>query len=85
MSVAERVNQPGVSLLGESGKASLIHAMPGVSRSPNRPQNAAGTRMEPPVSVPMASGTMPAATAAAEPLLEPPVVRSGKRGCVQSP
>jgi hypothetical protein len=34
--------------------------------------------MEPPVSVPSAKGTTPAATAAAEPLLEPPVVRSGE-------
>jgi len=40
---------------------------------PNRPQFAAGTRMEPPPSLAWAMGTMPAATAAAEPPLDPPV------------
>ncbi|MNL38734.1 hypothetical protein D3C87_1609690 [compost metagenome] len=39
---------------------------------PTMPQKAAGWRMEPPVSLPVASGTMPAATAAAEPPDEPP-------------
>src|SRR2546422_167041 len=36
--------------------------------------------MEPPVSVPRASGIMPAATAAAEPPLLPPGTRSGSHG-----
>src|SRR5215813_4122697 len=36
------------------------------------PQNAAGWRIEPPVSVPVLPGTMKAATAAAEPPDEPP-------------
>ena len=36
------------------------------------PQNAAGRITEPPVCVPVAIGTMPAATAAAEPDDEPP-------------
>ena len=47
--------------------------------------NADGTRTEPPVSVPSATGTMPAATAAALPALEPPViwlVRQGLREAV---
>src|SRR5688572_19735044 len=43
------------------------------------PQNAAGCRTEPPVSDPRAIGTMPAATAAAEPPEEPPGTRS--RSC----
>ena len=47
---------------------------------PSTPQNAAGWRTEPPVSVPSASGTMPAATAAAEPPDEPPATRSGSSG-----
>ena len=84
-SSARAVNQPAVSQLGESGKASAIQGCLGIIRKPNSPQNAAGTRTEPPVSVPMANGTMPAATAATEPLLEPPVVRPGNRGCSQSP
>ena len=37
-------------------------------------------RMEPPPSVAVASGTMPAASAAAEPPLEPPGVRSRFQG-----
>ena len=40
--------------------------------NPTTPQSAAGWRTEPPVSEPRASGTLPAATAAAEPPLEPP-------------
>ena len=39
---------------------------------PVMPQKAAGWRMEPPVSVPVAAITMRAATAAAEPPLDPP-------------
>ena len=40
----------------------------------NTPQNDAGRIKDPAVCVPSASGTMPAATAAAEPLDEPPGV-----------
>src|SRR5690625_2365966 len=39
----------------------------------------AGKRTEPPVSVPKAIGTNPAATATPEPLLEPPGVRATLR------
>ena len=39
---------------------------------PSRPQKPHGMRIEPPPSVPSASGTMPAASAAALPPLEPP-------------
>src|SRR5262245_57990355 len=42
--------------------------------NPATPQNAAGRMTEPPVCVPSAIGTMPAATAAAEPDEEPPGV-----------
>ncbi len=44
------------------------------------PQNAPGRMVEPAVWLPSASGTMPAATAAAEPLDEPPGVCSGLCG-----
>ena len=37
----------------------------------------AGTRPEPAVSVPSASGTSPAATAIAEPELDPPGISAG--------
>ena len=44
------------------------------------PQNAAGWRMEPPVSVPEATGASPAATAAALPLELPPGARVSSQG-----
>src|SRR5438034_11803005 len=47
-----------------------------VGLRPNLPQQEAGMRIEPPPSFPWAAGTMPAATAAADPPLEPPVIRS---------
>src|SRR6185312_4878663 len=44
------------------------------------PHSAAGPRIEPPVSEPSANGTRPAATAAPEPLDEPPVKCSRFQG-----
>ena len=44
------------------------------------PQHDAGMRIDPPPSPPPATGTIPLATAAAEPPLEPAVVRSGFHG-----
>jgi hypothetical protein len=51
-----------------------------VGLSPTTPQQAAGIRMEPPVSDPSAASASPAASAAADPPLEPPAVRSGAIG-----
>src|SRR3989304_4234017 len=53
---------------------------PRVGLRPTTPQQEAGMRMEPPPSPPWAMGTMPAATAAAEPPLEPPAVRPLSQG-----
>src|SRR5262247_2617126 len=53
---------------------------PYVALSPKTPQNAAGLRMEPPPSVPTASGARPAATAAPAPPDDPPGVRSRFHG-----
>ncbi len=47
---------------------------------PTRPQQAAGMRVDPPPSLPCASGTIPEATAAALPPEEPPGVRSRSHG-----
>src|SRR5580693_10620219 len=58
---------------------------PGVGRSPTTPQNDAGTRMEPPVSVPTPATPKPAATAAAVPPLEPPGSRRGSCGLRVTP
>ena len=52
---------------------------------PVTPQNAAGWRIEPPVSVAVATGARRAATAAAEPLELPPGVRSGSQGFFVAP
>ena len=47
---------------------------------PTVPQNAAGWRIDPPVSVPRLAAAMPAATAAAAPPDEPPGTRSTSHG-----
>ena len=54
--------------------------MPWVGLKPTTPQYAAGRMTEPLVCVPRAPGTKPAATAAAEPLDDPPGVWSGFQG-----
>ena len=46
---------------------------PRVGLSPTSPHSLAGMRMEPPPSLACATGTRPAATAAADPPDEPPV------------
>src|SRR5215470_8430724 len=48
---------------------------PAVTFRPTTPHHAAGSRTDPPVSVPMATGARPAPTATPEPLDEPPGVR----------
>src|SRR3954468_21598386 len=48
--------------------------------TPTRPVQAAGMRTEPAPSEPTAAETIPAATAAAEPALDPPGVWSGFQG-----
>ena len=53
---------------------------PCVGRMPNRPQKLAGTRTEPPVSVPSAKSHTPPATTEAEPEDDPPGTRSGAAG-----
>ncbi|MCY1208432.1 hypothetical protein D9M72_200590 [compost metagenome] len=52
---------------------------------PVRLVKAAGWRIEPPVSVPVAAGTRRAATAAAEPPEEPPGTRSSAQGFLTAP
>jgi hypothetical protein len=63
----------------DNGSAPLRGISPWVGLKPTTPQNAAGRITEPLVWLPIAPGTMCAATAAAEPLDEPPGVRS--RSC----
>ena len=57
-----------------------VDTRPRLGFIPTSPQHAAGIRIDPPPSDPVAHGTMPAATAAAEPPEEPPGVRVGSHG-----
>src|SRR5579871_6081050 len=56
-----------------------------VGFSPVTPQNEAGMRIDPPVSVPVAIATIPAATAAPDPPLDPPGTRSVSQGFRTAP
>ncbi len=58
---------------------------PVVGLSPLTPLSAAGILTEPPVSVPSAAAHIPAATAAPDPPLEPPGIRSGSQGLRHGP
>src|SRR5436305_13023392 len=58
---------------------------PRLGLRPNKPQCDAGMRIEPPPSPACASGTMPLATAAPLPPLEPPVERVVSHGLCAGP
>ncbi len=58
---------------------------PYVGRRPVTPQYAEGVPMDPDVSLPSAYGTRPAATAAADPLDDPPDQRSVFHGLRPGP
>ncbi len=62
-----------------------LESAPYVGLRPTSPQNAAGSRTEPHVSVPRATSAISAATAAAEPPEEPPGTRVGSRGLRVTP
>src|SRR5260370_20563535 len=57
-----------------------VGVSPGVGRIPTMPQNEAGIRIEQPKSVPCASGTIPVATATADPPEEPAGLNAGFQG-----
>src|SRR5471032_1463639 len=60
-------------------------ALPYVGLMPVTPHMAAGCRIEPPVSVPVAAGVRRAATAAAEPPDEPPGIAALSHGFFTGP
>ena len=66
-------------------EAPSIGISPHCDLSPTMSQAADGSRIEQPVSVPSARSQRPAASAAAEPLEEPPVVLPGWAGLMQVP
>src|SRR5262249_43423564 len=61
----------------QAGTTPAVETSPRLGFKPTMLLNPAGTRPEPAVSVPSASGTRPAATAIAEPVLEPPGISAG--------
>src|SRR5205823_12369657 len=67
-----RVRGPTWSIDHESGIAPARLTRPYVGLRPTTPQQAAGSRIEPPVLLPRAPTTQPAATRAAEPHAGPP-------------
>src|SRR5690242_15114696 len=71
---------PTWSKLDASGKQPSAETSPYVGLKPTTPQQAAGIRIEPPESVPSAASARPAASAAADPPLEPPAIRPGATG-----
>ena len=68
-----------------SGMTPVSDRAPWVGFSPITPQKDAGIRIDPPVSVPRARGTTPAATAAPDPPLDPPVIRARSQGLAVGP
>ena len=76
---------PTASRAGDWVSTPVRGISPALGLKPTTPQNEAGRMSEPFVCVPTASGTMPAATAAAEPLDEPPGVCAGLRGLAVGP
>src|SRR6185503_15301532 len=71
---------PTLSSDGASGRTLPRSTRASEGLKPAIPQNAAGTRIEPDVSVPIAHGTTPAATATAAPDDDPPGARAASSG-----
>ncbi|OAG65316.1 hypothetical protein BIM11_6232 [Burkholderia pseudomallei] len=76
---------PAVSCVCDTGTIPSRLTRPSVGFRPTQPLIAAGDTIEPSVSVPTETATSPAATAAAEPELDPLVVRSSAYGLRDSP
>src|SRR5690625_2401850 len=84
-SVTLRAIGPAVSWLWLIGTMPARLTRPTVGLMPTTPLAAAGQMIEPLVSVPIATVVKPAATAAAEPELEPHALRSSTYGLRVSP
>ena len=77
------VNSPTTAVCEPLGPSSGIR--PWLGFMPTRPLNEAGIRVDPPPSEAVDTGTNPAATAAAEPPLDPPGVLPSPHGLVVTP
>src|SRR5581483_5984386 len=69
----------------EVGKWPVEGIRPGVGFSPQIPQKCAGTRTDPPPSLPTPPAEQPLAMAAASPPLDPPAVREMSQGLLVRP
>jgi hypothetical protein len=85
MSSTVQAITPTLSSVGDSARKSLRPYRLWLARNPTQPLNAAGTRTEPEVSVPTASGAIPTATATAAPEEDPPGTRPGSSGLTGVP
>src|SRR5207237_5945273 len=87
LSRTERLTQWSTSRSGNPGggarRAGTVR--PRLGFRPNTPHIEAGMRIDPPASLAWANGTMPAATAAAEPPDEPPVEYARFHGLAVGP
>src|ERR1700685_1049115 len=75
-SLTSRAKIEMVSSVRQAGTTPDVERAPSDGFSPTIPLNAAGTRPDPAVSVPSENGTRRAPTAAAEPELDPPGIKS---------
>src|SRR5699024_11802505 len=73
-----------LSMVGAKGTTSVASIMPYVGLTPTTPHCDAGSRIDPPVAVPT-DKTPEAATAAADPPLDPPAVRNRSQGLCVGP
>ena len=84
-SVQERVNTDMQSSDRQAGTEPSLLTRPSVGFSPTMLLKPAGTRPEPAVSVPSEKLTNPAATATADPELEPPGMNDASNGFLGTP
>src|SRR3954447_1432373 len=80
-----RASGPDVERPSEPETYGAFDTRPRDGLMPTRPQQEAGMRIDPPPSLPWATGRRPAATAAAAPPDEPPGVRDGSHGFLVAP
>ena len=73
------------SSVRQAGTTPAVEIRPRLGLRPTILLSIAGTRPDPAVSVPSASGTSPAATAMADPELDPPGMRSARIGLFGMP
>jgi hypothetical protein len=85
VSATSRAIGPSTEIADQPSGRLRLATRPGDGRSPTTPHKAAGMRSEPPVSDPVHKGSMPVASAAADPPDDPPAFRLGSKGLPVAP